>query len=127
MLGSAEKAALQNQAIADARQQTKNIHLAYLQCYARNESNRNTCYQQLKHNSKGRNDATTWEYIRAFDNEAVKLGFAAFLEQHKHPCTAVTHLPQFNFHSKIYSITCTNNTTYTLQFDKQHTRWRLIP
>lgn len=63
-LSDVEKQALRDRAISDASSQPKEIHLAYLQCYALRDIDKDSCKRKVKQTIEGRKDASTWEYIR---------------------------------------------------------------
>lgn len=124
-LSDVEKQALRDRAIADARSQPKEIHLAYLQCYALRDSDKDSCKRKIKWTIEGRKDASTWEYIRPFDYEAERLGFQAFLRDHSKKCAGVDQGPTFNQEISAYDVVCTDGNRYAMQFDYEQLTWKL--
>lgn len=125
-LSDVEKQALHDRAIADARNQPKEIHLAYLQCYALDKLDKDRCKRVIKGKIEGRKDASTWEYILPFDYEAERLGFHAFLRDHGKKCAGVDQGPQFNDKATAYDVTCTDGNQYRMRFDYEKAKWLLV-
>lgn len=124
-LGDVEKQALHDRAIADARSQPKEIHLAYLQCYALRDVDKDSCKRKVKSEIEGRKDASTWEYILPFDYEVERLGFRAFLRDHGKTCADIDKGPQFNSDTKAYDVICTDGHRYAMRFDYKNVQWEL--
>ncbi|MCB2081550.1 MAG: hypothetical protein H6908_03510 [Hyphomicrobiales bacterium] len=124
-LGNVEKQALHDRAIADARSQPKEIHLAYLQCYALRDVDKDSCKRKVKQTIEGRNGASTWEYILPFDYEAERLGFQAFLRDHGKSCAGIDKGPEFNSDTKAYDVICTDGHRYAMRFDYKNEQWEL--
>lgn len=100
------KQALHDRAITDARKQPKEIHLAYLQCYALRDIDKDNCKQKIKWTIEGRKDASTWEYILPFDYAVERLGFKAFLKDQGKTCSGVEQGPKYNSKIKAYDVFC---------------------
>lgn len=126
-LGGVEKEALRDRAIADARQQPKEMHLAYLQCYGLNQSDKKSCRSKAAQlAASGRKDASTWDYILPFDYEAERLGFKAFLKDAGKRCAGVDQGPQYNKETNAYDVICTDGHQYQMRFDSKATSWELV-
>lgn len=124
-LGDVEKQALHDRAIADARSQPKEIHLAYLQCYALRDVDKDFCKRKVKSTIEGRKDASTWEYILPFDYEVERLGFQAFLRDHGKSCAGIDKGPEFNSDIKAYDVICTDGNHYAVRFDYKNEKWEM--
>ena len=124
-LGDVEKQALHDRAIADARSQPKEIHLAYLQCQALRDYDKDSCKQKIKWTIDGRKDASTWEYILPFDYEVERLGFKAFLRDQGKTCSGVEQGPKYNSEIKAYDVLCKDGGQYAMRFDSAIGKWKL--
>lgn len=126
-LGDVEKEALRDRGIADARLQPKEMHLAYLQCYGLNQSDKKSCRRKAAQlATSGRNDASTWDYILPFDYEAERLGFKAFLKDAGKSCAGVDQGPQYNKEANAYDVICTDGNQYQMRFDGSASAWELV-
>jgi hypothetical protein len=125
-LGNAEKQALQDGAIQNARNQSKEVHLAYLQCYALRDIDKKDCKREAKKLAKNRQEAKTWEYILPFDYEAERLGFTAFLKNKGKACAGVDQGPKYNGKAKTYDVICTDDNEYRMRFDYEKVKWELV-
>ncbi|MCH2546571.1 MAG: hypothetical protein MK052_03020 [Alphaproteobacteria bacterium] len=126
-LGSVEKEALRDRGIADARLQPKEMHLAYLQCYGLNQSDKKSCRRKAAQlATSGRKDASTWDYILPFDYEAERLGFKAFLQDQGKKCASVNEGPKYNTDSNVYDVICTDGNQYQMRFDGSASAWELV-
>jgi hypothetical protein len=124
-MGDVEKQALQDGAIQNARNQGKEVHLAYLQCYALRDIDKKDCKRKAKNLAKNRQDARTWEYILPFDYEAERLGFKAFLQNKGKSCSGVDQGPKYNKERNAYDVICTDGKQYGMRFDSKKTEWKL--
>lgn len=125
-LGDVEKKALRDRAIADAKKQPKEVHLAYLQCYALRDIDKKDCKREAKKRTNGRQTAVTWDYILPFDYEAERLGFKAFLQDADKVCAGVNEGPKFNQDAKAYDVRCTDGNQYGMRFDSEKLEWELV-
>lgn len=125
-LGDTEKNALRDRAIADARNQSKEVHLAYLQCYALRDLDKKDCKRTAKKLTTGRQHAVTWDYILPFDYEAERLGFKTFLHDAGKKCAGVNEGPKYNKDSNAYDVICTDGNQYGMRFDREISKWHLI-
>ncbi|MBN66538.1 MAG: hypothetical protein CMM94_03100 [Rickettsiales bacterium] len=125
-LGEVEKEALRDRAIADAKKQPKEVHLAYLQCYGLSDSDKKSCRRSAKHTIEGRKSAVTWDYILPFDYEAERLGFKAFLQDQGKKCAGVNEGPKYNTDSNAYDVICTDGNQYQMRFDGSASTWELV-
>lgn len=125
-LGNAEKQALQDGAIQNARNQNKEVHLAYLQCYALRDIAKKDCKREAKKLSKNRQEAKTWEYILPFDHEAERLGFKAFLQNKGKACAGIDQGPKYNDKISAYDVACTDGSQYRMRFDYEKDQWLLV-
>ena len=125
-LGDVEKEALRDRAIADARKLPKEVHLAYLQCYALRDIDKKDCKREVKKLTKDRQTAVTWDYILPFDYEAERLGFKAFLQNAGKKCAGVNEGPQYNKETNAYDVICTDGNQYQMRFDSKKSEWELV-
>lgn len=126
-LGDVEKEALRDRAIADAKAQPKEMHLAYLQCYGLSQSDKKSCRRTASRlATSGRVDASTWDYILPFDYEAERLGFQTFLKDQGKRCAGVNQGPQYNQKSNAYDVICTDGHQYGMRFDREKSAWELV-
>lgn len=125
-LGDVEKEALRDRAIADARKQSKETHLAYLQCYALRDIDKKDCKREAKTLTTDRQTAVTWDYILPFDYEAERLGFKAFLNNAGKKCAGINEGPKFNQAIKAYDVHCTDGNQYGMRFDSEKLEWELV-
>ena len=120
-----EKQALADRAVADARAQSKAVHMAYLQCYALPDVDKSFCENDIRKSIKNVQAASSWEYIRTFDYEAERLGFAEFLREHGKSCKGIDAGPKYNAEKKAYDVRCNDGNGYTMQFDSRGMMWRI--
>ena len=126
-LGEVEKEALRDRAIADAKKQPKEVHLAYLQCYGLSDSDKKSCRRKAAQLAiSGRKDASTWDYILPFDYEAERLGFKTFLKDAGKRCAGVDQGPQYNKETNAYDVICTDGNQYQMRFDGSASAWELV-
>lgn len=126
-LGEVEKEALRDRAIAHARAEKPEVHLAYLQCYGLPQSDKKSCRRKAADlTQNGRDTANTWDFILPFDYEAERLGFKAFLNDAGKQCADVDQGPQFNEATKAYDVHCTDGKQYGMRFDSGTSEWELV-
>ena len=124
-MGDVEKEALKQAAINAAKNQSNEVHLAYLQCYALRDLDKKDCKRAAKKLTTDRQGAITWEYILPFDYEVERLGFKAFLQDAGKKCSGVDKGPKFNSDSKAYDVLCTDGNQYGMRFDYKESMWKL--
>ena len=117
-MGDAEIRALKQGAIHDIRNRPKEAHLAYLQCYALDDVDKDNCQLRAQYSNElhERYGAASWEYVRPYDYEAERLGFAQFLRDHGRACKGVDQGPEFDSKAKAYNVICTDGNTYHMRF-----------
>jgi len=126
-MGETEKTALKEAAIEAARNQSKEVHLAYLQCYPLRDIDKKDCKRKAKKLTTDRQHAVTWDYILPFDYEVERLGFKAFLRDQGKPCAGVNQGPQYNEERQGYVVQCTDGGSYVMAYDRGKGAWRLMP
>ncbi len=124
-LGQTEITALKQAGINDARNAGKELHLAFLQCYALQEVDKKNCQRMAGSNNPSYAAAVTWDYIRPFRYEAEKLGFKAFLNDQGKTCKAINDGPMYDADQKAYAVNCTSGQTYYMRFDTKEVAWQL--
>lgn len=124
-LSNAEKSAITQKAIADARESSKEIHFGYLNCYPLEKLEKDNCKRQIKNMAANRKDAISWDYILPFDFEAERIGFVAFLHEQKKICSGINQGPQFSDKLDGYGIDCTDGNHYIMRFDYDRKKWEL--
>lgn len=126
-MGETEKAALNLAAIESARNQSKEVHLAYLQCYGLNQGDKKSCRRKASRLAiSDRGDTSTWEFILPFDYEAERLGFKAFLNDASKSCAGVDQGPQYDKEVNAYNVVCTDGNSYRMRFDSEKKEWSLV-
>ncbi len=126
VLGNVEEQALRIRAESDARRQSPEIHLAYLQCYALSRHDKKQCRRRIGRTIDGRKGARSWEYILPFDYEAERLGFERFLEKDGLKCDQVKRGPRYDREHKAYRVVCENGRQYFMRFDRDKKRWSRV-
>ncbi len=121
-----EKQALSDRAISDARKQPRQVHLAYLQCYALENVDKDFCQRTIRDGIEGSKSASSWEYILPFDYEAEKLGFATFLREHGKACKGINEGSQYNKEKKAYNVRCNDGHNYSMRFDYEGKKWKIV-
>lgn len=124
-MGETEKTALKEAAIEAARNQSKEVHLAYLQCYPLRDFDKKDCKRKAKKLTTDRQHAVTWDYILPFEYEVERLGFKAFLRDQGKPCAGVDQGPQYNKEANAYEVICTDGNQYSMRFDRNVLAWEL--
>lgn len=125
-MGDTEKTALKNAAIESAINQSKEVHLAYLQCYALRDIDKKDCKRAAKRLTTDRQDAVTWDYILPFEYEAERLGFRTFLQEAGKSCDGVHQGPKYNKETNAYDVICTDDNQYRMRFDYEKAEWVLM-
>lgn len=120
-----EKQALAERAVMDARSQPKSVHIAYLHCYALQEVDKNICHRILRGKIEGVKSASSMEYIRPFDYEAERMGFATFLRDRGKSCKSVNEGPEYKESFKGYNVECSDGHNYTMSFDSESLQWKI--
>lgn len=124
-LGQTEINALQQTAINDARDAGKDLHLAFLQCYALPNMDKKNCQRDAGNSNRKYADAVTWDYILPFRYEAEKLGFTAYLNDHGKSCKTINDGPVFDTERKSYVVHCASGETYHMHFNSRENAWHL--
>ena len=113
-----------NAAKLAATNSSDNIHLAYLQCYALQD--KQVCLIKLAAEYIDKKYQQDEEYKTAFQYEAEKLGFLAFLRKQNLPCKSISKGPKFIDQEKAYQVICDCNHHYLMRFDYAKKEWKLI-
>ncbi len=121
-----ETQALFDRAVADAKKQPKAIHLAYLHCYPLDDVYKDSCKRAIRYTIAGSKDASSWEYIRPFDYEAERLGFATFLRDRGKTCKAINEGPKYNREKDAYNVHCEGGKNYSMRFDSETGNWSIV-
>ena len=125
-LSDYEKQALHDRAVLDARSQPKQVHLAYLKCYALTRSQKKSCDQKIRRELIKGESVSSWDYIIPFAHESERLGFSAFLKDKGKQCDSVEQGPEFNREKKTYQVNCSGGQNYQMRFDIKAFDWRLV-
>lgn len=125
-MSETETLALKEAAVQHARQTDKALQLAYLDCYALSDLDKDRCRRKLGRHIKSRADASRWEYIRPFEYEMERLGFAVFLRGKKQPCAGVNQGPQYDKQQNAYAVQCTSDQQYFMRYDREPGQWVLV-
>ena len=125
-LSDYEKQALHDRAVLDARSQPKQVHLAYLKCYALTRSQKKECDQKIRRELVKGEHVSSWDYIIPFAHESERLGFAAFLKDQGKQCSGVEQGPKFNGEKQVYQVNCSNRVSYQMQFFLKAFDWELV-
>ena len=119
---------IKQNAVNDARSRSKEIHLAYLQCYPLSKEDKKACQLGVQHNNKlhERYGASSVEYAKTYDYEAERLGFAEFIRNKGQICERVDQGPKFDISSKTYEVICVDGNNYNMKFIHNNGKWNLI-
>ena len=126
LIGEVETQILMEAAIADARQASKEVHLAYLQCYALPKPKKSNCQRKISGRSQARGNASNWEYILPYNYQAERLGFVAFLRDRGKPCSGVIEGVRYHRKQKAYVVNCTDGNRYHMRFIRKVRQWDLV-
>ncbi len=122
---SVEKEILQSAALDDIRNAPKEMHLAYMHCYALPEVDKKSCRRRVGHSHERRAGASSWDYILPFDYESERLGFAAFIRDKGKSCDRVDEGPRYDKKHRAYIVECNNGDQYRMRFDRKESMWQL--
>src|ERR1044071_2689269 len=111
------------QAVVDAKAIAPEVHLAYLQCYALNYSDKIKCVRKLTDKYIDAQYKNNPHYTSSFQHEAEKLGFLAFLSNAQQSCDYIEAGPEFLNAAKAYLVTCNNGKIYFLKFNYDKNVW----
>jgi len=128
MYSMAEKEALAKGAISDIRGKPKEVHLAYLKCYALEESKKDTCRHAVErnHNLQDIITSSSWEYVLPYRYEAERLGFAQFLRDNGRTCKGINKGLLYNKEAKAYEAVCTGGNAYKMRFNRKAGQWVIV-
>lgn len=115
----------QQQAISDARNADRDVHLAYLQCYALGNDKRR-CLSQLIANYIDQELRDKIHYTMNYQYEAERLGFVHFLQEQGADCDELRTGPKFFQDTESYVAKCTNGKIYLLKFDDTSKEWKFV-
>ena len=125
MLGERELQLIEEGAIKDAKLAPEAVHLAYLQCYPFPDYKKRDCQQAISNLPIARKAASTWEYIRAYEMEAEKQGFTAFLKNEGKFCQSILEKPKYSKAYGSFIVECTNGHSYFMSFDQEREKWMI--
>ena len=123
--GKTETAILKSAAINDARQAPKELHQAFLKCYALKDVDKKRCQRTAGETNQRYKDASNWEYILPFRYEAERIGFKEFLNEKGKTCSELNKGPKFDSKLKVYVVECSNDNQYHMRWDSQESAWYL--
>ena len=122
-----ESRVLKEAAIADAHTAPKELKLDYIRCYALDDGDKEKCHNILGNQFEKRKNASSWDYVRPFEAEMEREGFAAFLRDHGKICTSIEENPKpVSITDGIYSFTCKGGQTYKMSFERSGLNWGLV-
>ncbi len=125
-LSDYEAETLAARAIVDARAQPARLHRAYLDCYALPRATKRRCIAVITPNAASRVAARSRTFATAFDHEAERLGFGAFLQANGKACASVDHGPLFDADLGAYRVECADGNHYRMRYAVE-TGWTLLP
>ena len=101
-------------------------HLAYLQCYALNPQEKKLCVEKLSSKYIDEKYSNDQDYKTAFQHQAEKQGFLAFLRNHRLPCKSINEGPKFMQKEKAYKVLCVCSNSYLMQYDYEKKEWKIV-
>ena len=121
-----ETEALEKMATQNALNSTKEVQLAYLDCYVLQRSDRRSCRIKARHDHKIVHDDSSWEYVRPFNKTVELLGFGAFLRDLSLACERVEESPRYISDLNAYLINCTDGNQHHMRFDRRKRTWEVL-
>ncbi len=117
----------QRQAGIEAAQHAdKALHLAYLVCYPLAREEKRSCNTKAGKSHPYRSKVLSHIYQNAFDQEAERLGFQAFLEERGMPCLRLDAKPLYQPADNAYRVECEDAENYLLYFDTTNKTWHVV-
>ena len=85
-----------------------------------------SCERTIRDHVTNGKQVDSWEYIRPFDYEAGRLGFAVFLRDNGKMCNHINEGPQYDRIKHVYDVRCSEGHQYTMRFDYLVSKWQIV-
>ncbi|PCJ28949.1 MAG: hypothetical protein COA94_03235 [Rickettsiales bacterium] len=121
-----ESAATIQKATKHAASSDKEIHLAYLQCYALQENDKKQCHQLITQQFNLDREPSSQKYWLYYSYEAERLGFQWFLNSHNKSCAKIDHGVLFNQATNSYDVICADGNKFKMSFSYKDNSWTLL-